>query len=100
MRVPPGADLRRRAGIEAGVKEHPGGRGHLRKPACRGYRYARAGIPPGRLAGKSLERRRRAIEDCNRNGAVNILPAFPIWDLAEVVATHQPDETDPWEAAP
>src|SRR5260221_8160871 len=98
MRLTRGADLRRRARIGAGVKEHPGGRGHLGEPARRGYRYARAGIAPGPLSRNRRERCRRPIEHCDWYGPENVEPVLPMWDLGEVIATHQPDETQPWEA--
>src|SRR6266481_3143154 len=97
MRLTLGADLRCRAGIEAGVKEHPGGRGHLGEPACGRYRHTRACIAPGRLSRNRRERCRRPIEHCDWYGPENVEPVLPMWDLGEVIATHQPDETQPWE---
>src|ERR1051325_1099536 len=53
-----------------------------------------------RLTGERLQRCRRAGEYGNREGAENLLPTQPIWELHEVIATHQPDETRPRKAPP
>src|SRR5260221_745906 len=43
-------------------------------------------------AGERLQRDRRAGEYGDWNGVEDVLPTPPIWDLGEVVATHQPAE--------
>ena len=87
-----GPDPRGRARVEPGVEKHPGRRRHRgqRRAAVTGTRARAkrcAAIPA------SASARCRAIENGDRNGAEDVLPLLPIWELGKVVATHQPDET-------
>ena len=75
------------------MKKYPGGRRHQRQPARRGDRQPCPGEAPGGQAGERLQTDARPGENSDRNRAENLLPPVPIWELGEVIATHQPDET-------